>query len=208
MTTTQLLPPFTQELALSPYQQAASDAKERFRVEAAAIHDNPRFTTVGKQEALNELREQTRAVIKDAEAKHHAAREKRIADLKRKLFGRSANERSDPTLTISYRDAAQRAAEVTAGGKNVSKRARELMDWALETGDIPLQKALLRVAFDWRLEDVVDAFISGRSEHKDAANELWDLTVAQGSGDVADLVFGVGHNLQPDPIALVRGRNR
>ena len=67
MTTNPLLPPLSQELTLSTFQQAASDAKEQFRVEAAAIRENPRLTTVGKQEALNELRERTRAVIKDAE---------------------------------------------------------------------------------------------------------------------------------------------
>ena len=83
MTSTPLVPPYSQELSLSPFQQVAANAKEQFRTEAAAIRNNPRLTTVGKQEALNELRERTRAVIKDAETEHHAAREKRIANLQR-----------------------------------------------------------------------------------------------------------------------------
>ncbi|UUO04287.1 hypothetical protein M4D79_25535 [Mycolicibacterium novocastrense] len=122
MTSTPLVPPYSQELTLNRFQQVAANAKEQFHTEAAAIRDNPRLTTVGKQEALNELRERTRAVIKDAEAQHRAAREKRITDLQQKLFGRSANERSDPALAISYRDAAQRASEVAEDGKDVPKR--------------------------------------------------------------------------------------
>ncbi|OBK77578.1 hypothetical protein [Mycobacterium sp. 1274761.0] len=195
MTSTDILPPFGRELTLGPFQQAASDAKEQFRIKAAAIRENPRLTGIGKQAALDELRERTRGVIKEAEAGHHASIEKRIAQLKRKLLDRGPNENNDAALTISYRDAAQRAAEIAAG-EDAPKKSLELMGWALQNGDIPLQKALLRVAFDWRLEDVVDAFIAGRSEKKDAANELWDLT--SGSSDAADLVFGIGYELQPD----------
>lgn len=198
MTSHPILPPFSQELALSRFQQAASDAKDQFRVEAAAIRDNPRLTAVGKTAALNELRERTRAAIKGAESSHHAAIEKRTADLKRTLFGRG-KEVADAALTISYRDAAQRAAEVTAVGKDVPKKSLELMEWALQNGDIPLQKAVLKVAFDWRLEDVVDAFVAGHSDQKDSANELWDLTEERGRGDIADLVFGVGNDLWPEP---------
>jgi hypothetical protein len=197
VTSTPILPPFLQELTLSPFQQAASDAKEQFRVEAAAIKDNPHLNAVGKKTALNALRERTRAVIKEAAVGHHAANEKRIAQLKRTLFDRGPNESNDAALTISYRDAAQRAAEVVAG-KDGPKKSLELMGWALQNGDIPLQKALLRVAFDWRLEDVVDAFIAGRSEKKNAADELWDLTDTSSSGDVADLAFGIGNDLQHD----------
>ncbi|MBN7411166.1 hypothetical protein [Mycobacteroides abscessus] len=204
MTSTPLVPPYSQELTLSPFQRVAANAKEQFDTHAAAIRDNPRLNTIAKQEALNELRERTRGIIKDAEAQHRAAREKRITNLQQKLFGRSANERSDPTLAISYRDAAQRAAEVAEGGKDVPKKTLALMDWALQSGDIPLQKALLRIAFDWRLEDVVDAFIARSPSQKEAANELWDLTGTAGSGDVADLVFGVGRDLQTDPVALMR----
>ncbi|MGV0788682.1 hypothetical protein ABQF33_17375 [Mycolicibacterium sp. XJ2] len=184
-------------MTLSPFQQAASDAKEQFRVEATAISANPHLTAAGKETALNELRERTRAVIKQAEANHHADIEKRITQLRRTLLERGPNESKDAALTISYRDAAQRAAEVAAGG-DCPKKSLELMRWALQNGDIPLQKALLSVAYDWRLEDVVDAFIAGRSDKKDAANELWDLTDAS-QGDVADLVFGIGHDLQPTP---------
>ena len=81
MTSTPILSPFRQELTLSPFQQAASDAKEQFRVKAAAIRDHPHLTAVGKEAALNELRERTCAVIKEAAAGHHAAIEKQIAQL-------------------------------------------------------------------------------------------------------------------------------
>jgi hypothetical protein len=197
VTSAPILPPFRQELTLNPFQQAASDAKEQFRVKAAAIKDNPHLNAVGKKMALNEIREQARAVITEAAVDHHAAIEKRIAQLKRTLFDRGSNESNDAALTISYRDAAQRAAEVIAG-KDGPKKTLELMGWALQNGDIPLQKALLRVAFDSRLEDVVDAFIAERSEKKNAVDELWDLTDTSGGGDVADLVFGIGNDLQHD----------
>lgn len=142
MTSTPIIPPFVQNLTLGPSQQAASDAKEQFRVEVAAINANAHLTLVGKQTALDKLRERTRAAIKDAETGHHAAIEKRITQLKRTLRDRSPNESNDAALAISYRDAAQRAAEVAAGA-DCPKKSLELMRWALQNGDIPLQKAVL-----------------------------------------------------------------
>ena len=174
----------------SQFLEAAEAAHNNFETRSRAIKDNTDLSAHGKARALSELRDQTLARLAEAKSGHKASIAKRTKELHRYLFDRSSTEGNDPALTVSYRDAAERVSRLSDQTPRRSHtEALELMNWALQNQDAPLERALLRVAFENRWDQVVNAFVDAKPRTKqEAAEELWRLT-DPGRMDFTTLVF-------------------
>ena len=174
----------------SQFLEAAEAAHNYFETRSRAIKNNADLSAQGKARALTELRDQTMARLAEAKAGYRASMATRTKALERYLFDRSSTEGNDPALTVSYRDAAERVSRlVDQSPQRSHKEALKLMNWALQNQDAPLERALLRVAFENRWDEVVNAFVDAKPRTKqEAAEELWRLTDS-GRIDFSTLVF-------------------
>ena len=174
----------------SQFHEAAELAHNHFEAQSRAIKGNTDLSAEGKTRELTELRGQTLARLAEAESGYRGSIAKRTKALERYLFDRSSTEGNDPALTVSYRDAAERVSRLVGESPQRShKEALDLMKWALQNQDAPLERALLRVAFAHRWDEVVNAFVGAKSRAKqEAAEELWRLTDS-GRTDFTTLVF-------------------
>lgn len=169
--------PFT-EAPTTTYQDQALAAKSDYRAKTDAINKNPRLTPEGKREALAKLHEDTSARVAEAQAaqqKHHEQRKRDLAD---KMFKHPVRS-DDPALAMSYRDASDRVSHLV-GQPDGELRALTLLRIAIQNDDAPMERCLLRAAYEQRWPEVVNAYTAERSHHYDAAEELWRLTDPHG----------------------------
>lgn len=90
---------------------------------------------------------------------------------------------------MSYRDAADRTARIDS-----ETTALNLLRQAIANGDTPMERSILRAAYDNRWADVVNAYTSARPQHYQAAEELWTLTDTQTHLDA--MVNAFAYNLE------------
>lgn len=159
------------EAPTNTFQDKALRAKADYRAKTDAITANTNLTPEGKTEKLRQLREQTQAQLADLQTQHQQAIQTRTAELTARLLDRNPTEGNDPALATSYRDAAVQASRI-----DNEQAATTLMKQALRNQDTPLEKSLLRIAFDARWPDVINTYTATRKNHYDAAEELWRLT--------------------------------
>ena len=104
---------------LNEFRAKATSVRQRYEAEKERITNDRTLSDHGKNEALDKLTAETHAAlreIREAEAKleQKAERERvdQIEGLRMKLLVRSEEEGADPSLSISYRDAATRAVKL------------------------------------------------------------------------------------------------
>jgi hypothetical protein len=178
-------------LELTGLQQQAFDTKNEFDRRVAEINADTHLSVVGKNQAIAALREQTEATLAELQGAQQEQSAARRAALESQLLDRSAFDR-DPATTIAWRDAAQRVAILEDTGD--VRGAVSLLRQAIRNGDESLERSLLRAAIDQGWAEMVNAYADGRPRKADDVQELWSLTHAHQSGQLAsreDILAGL-----------------
>lgn len=100
-----------------------------------------------------------------------AAAAVRRSTLERKLYG--LPDHADASAMISYRDALDRASQVTREAEAVT-----LLSRAHTSGDVHLERAILATAYDNQWADVINTFTAANPATINDAEELWHATNA------------------------------
>jgi hypothetical protein len=179
------------------YQTVGFDLQRRLQAEVAEVNADPTLSPIGKNEKITALREAAQSSLNDIRDKQLRCAADRRKTLESKLFGRAAGEGNDPTLVVSYRDAAERVAALE-GNVDTSK-AVSLMRTAIHNGDVPLRKMLLRSAYDNQWAEVINAYAEAFPSSDADVNELWDARYPSARNDFINGLADVGaFNLHGD----------
>lgn len=154
-------------------QNAGLQIKAELQQAIDRINRDPTLTPIGKNEKVAVLQEAAGNALSSLHAQQRQNVENRLKALESSLFDRATIEGSDPALVVSYRDAAERVAALE--GSVDTSNAVALMRSALRNGDLPLQKMLLRAAFDNQWADVLDVAAEAGPSRGAEITELWDL---------------------------------
>lgn len=153
-------------------------AQTTFAQRIKEIRADERLSDKGKQERMAQERAKTLAKVEDLKARGNAAYSKRVTELERALFG-IRDIPSDITAAISYRDAQDRAAQISSAAD-----AESMMRRAIRNGDQLLARALFDHAWEScdnqltgsRWGGIVLAYLEEvRPDMRDAAEELAHL---------------------------------
>ena len=156
---------------LSSYQDLGFQVQTNYRNQLATLVADTRLSPEGKREEAEGLYLQALASMETIRVERSAATEARRTELQNMFLKRSVLEGTDPTVTISYRDAYERVSRVDNGDD-----ALGLMNQALATDDVPLQRAILARSFEQRWPDAINAYTTKYTFREAEADELWDLT--------------------------------
>lgn len=186
--------PITAPTAFNPvatnnHQDKALALKADYRDKAAKITNDQHLTPQGRAEKLTALKEQTRAGLAAIQAEQQQATQIRTGELTAKLLDRNPSEGNDPALAMSYRDAAVQVSRIED-----QRTATALMKQALRNQDTPLEKSILRVAFEQRWPDPINTYTAARPRNYNTAEELWTLT--EPNTHTTDLVDAFAYNLE------------
>jgi hypothetical protein len=128
--------------------------------------------------------------LKEAEKQTEARRQRTLSE---RLFGISSLAGDTGSLTISRRDAGERAAQL-----NSEQAALELLRRAERSGDEPLARAIVERAVDMRWVDVANAFLQHREHLDEPLNELWQISQPSIAEELTDWM----HNYVDKPPEL------
>jgi hypothetical protein len=185
----------------TPLQAQGYALQQQYRATEEAIRGNTRLTVQSREDDIRRLHADTQARLDELRAQQDGQKEARISELKVRLLTRSPLEGTDPSLTISYRDAYERASTIADDDE-----ALALMRQATLTRDVPLERAVLSRAYDARWPDVVNAYTAEHRLYETEADELWTLTTPAGFDQFVQDSFanGMAFNLAaPLPVAGV-----
>jgi hypothetical protein len=164
----------------TPLQQQGYGLQRNYKAAEEAIRNNTRLTPETRNEDIYRLHEQTTAELAALRTKAQTDKDARIRELKLDLTSRSVLEGVDPSLTISYRDAFERAARLQDEPDAVA-----LMAQANGSRDTPLERAILARAYDQRWSEVINAYTAAYPVYLARAEELWELTTPDSFGTIA-----------------------
>jgi hypothetical protein len=159
----------------TPLQAQGYGLQRNYAAAEEAIRADTRLTPEARNEDIRRLHAQTQAELDALRTKGDTDKEARIRELRLDLTSRSVLEGTDPSLTISYRDAFERAARLEDEPDAIA-----LMVQANDSRDIPLERAILGRAYDQRWADVVNTYTAAHPVYLDRAEELWTLTTSTG----------------------------
>lgn len=165
-----------QHASVTPHQAPALAAKGALDSATERIRADNRLTFEGKREAIEREREKARAAIEAAREAQRDDDARRTADLTRRFLDRQSDDRSDSS-TLLHRDAAERVAQIAK-----SSDAQAMMHRAIQNGDGPLTKALLRAAIDNRWSGVANVYVAAHPARANEFRELWERTDPNGGG--------------------------
>ncbi|MFS4506917.1 hypothetical protein ACMA46_11825 [Clavibacter sp. Sh2141] len=155
----------------TPLQAQGYGLQRNYAAAEQAIRADTRLTPEARNEDIRRLHAQTQAELDALRAKGDTQKDARIRELRLDLTSRSVLEGVDPSLTISYRDAFERAARLQDEPEAVA-----LMAQASDSRDIPLERAILSRAYDQRWSEAINTYTAAHPVFLDRAEELWSLT--------------------------------
>lgn len=148
--------------------QRAIQIHDEYKTRLDWIRANKHLTHEGKREQITEVYREAKAELETLRAQAQEKRTKKVASLRRGLFGVSGT--ADPQRAISYRDAQDRVSKLELGDQD---KALKLLDQAEMSGDEVMTKALVQRALELKWDKVANTYIDSHPYYGSKLEELW-----------------------------------
>jgi hypothetical protein len=160
-------------MATTDQPTEAEAARQTAQAKIDTIRNTASLSPDGKRSAIARTYLQMKTKLDALQSTAVDTRTKREDELKRKLFG--IPNTADGTASLSYRDAQDRAAQLTD-----EPTANSMLTRAQNAGDDLLVRAVIGQAFASQWSTVINAYETLYPANEAAADELWNLTATRG----------------------------
>jgi len=171
---TQPLPTLDNPTAV--WDRPADTVRDRLNQQIERIRGHSELSTEASQALMAAAYRKGKATLDGMNTANPAQRAADLAAAKRAAYGvddllRGTSETDKAAVMLSFRDAQQRAAQLTTAGE-----ARDLLDTAMQTGDELLVRAIGNCALSsLDMGDVAEAYLDAHPAQAQAVQALADL---------------------------------